>query len=393
MPAIQNEALANPLLLLWARESAGFKLEEAAKKVPINPEKLLACEQGTARLSIAQLRKLSNAYKRPLAFFYLPSPPMPEINLKDFRRMQGSEEQTTSPALRLEIRRAMFRREAAIEMYKDLEIEIPVFDLTTSLNVKIEKIGKQIRQKLKVSKEVQEQIQGEYSALNLWRDAIEAQGVLVFQASIDTNQMRGLSLGEFPLPVILLNRKDSPKARVFTLIHELTHLMLRVTGICDLEEQNQIEVFCNAVAGETLVPTDWIFNHKLVIENGSRTTWDDFVISTLADDFNVSYDVILRRLLNLGRTTKDFYQQKRKQMRREFEALKSAKSGEKKSGFAPPHTLAISNTGKTFAKLVLDSYRQKKISLMDASEYLGVKLKHLPKIEQALSTPTNFIGD
>lgn len=393
MPAIQNQALANPLLLLWARESAGLRLEEAAKKVPINPEKLLACEQGSARLSIAQLRKLSNAYKRPLAFFYLPSPPMPEINLKDFRRMYSNEERTTSPALRLEIRKSMFRREAAIEMYKELEIEIPIFHLTTSQNAEIKEIGKQIRDALKISKETQELIQSEYSALNLWRDAIEAQGVLVFQASVDTNQMRGFSLGEFPLPVIVLNRKDSPKARIFTLIHELTHLMLRVTGICDLGEQDQIEVFCNAVAGETLVPADWVLNHRLVIENGARTTWDNSVISALADDFNVSYEVILRRLLNLGRTTKDFYKQKREQMRREFEGLESAKAGEKKSGFALPHTLAISSAGKTFAKLVLDSYRQKKIGVMDVSEYLGVKLKHLPKIEQALSTPTNFIGD
>ncbi len=69
MAATGNEALINPQILAWARESAGFYIEEAAKKIPIEPDKLRSCEIGNDRLTISQLRKLCNVYKRLLAFF------------------------------------------------------------------------------------------------------------------------------------------------------------------------------------------------------------------------------------------------------------------------------------------------------------------------------------
>ena len=103
MSVAGNEALINPQILVWARESAGFYIEEAAKKIPVETDKLRSCETGIDRLTISQLRKLCNVYKRPLAFFYLPNPPQQETIPKDFRRLPEDEEKNLSPNLRLEI--------------------------------------------------------------------------------------------------------------------------------------------------------------------------------------------------------------------------------------------------------------------------------------------------
>lgn len=386
MPTVRNEAIINPEILLWARESAGFRVEEAAKKAQLKSDKLVACEHGKERLTISQLRKLSNVYKRPLAFFYLPKPPESEIDssIQDFRRLNNGEEQNFSSDLRLEIRKAKYRREVAIEMLNELEIEIPVFNFKTSLDNNIVETGSYIRNFLEVTTKRQEELKNDYEALNYWREAIEVKGVLVFQATLNLDEMRGLSIAEFPLPIILVNRERVIKARIFTMLHELTHIMLRSVGVCDLETQSKIEVFCNAVAGEVLVPTEWLSKIEIYNQNKREDDWNKESIGKLADYFSVSREVILRRLLTNLKISQSFYQRKRHQWLRDYEKSQEAETDKKSGGFAPPHTDAISKVGKNFTRLVVNSYYQNKIGLSEVSDYLGVKAKHLPKIEQAV---------
>lgn len=392
--SVRNEALINPSILAWARESAGFYLEEAANKIKVSSDVLKACELGEKRLSISQLRLLSNAYKRPLAFFYLPVAPEKEDIPKDFRRLDVKTKKTLSPQLRLEIRKAEYRREIALELYKELDLEIPKFDLKIFISSNIIEVGQPIRNLLNVDLNEQKKLQGEYAVLNFWREKFENVGILVFQAPmIHLNQMRGFSIDDFPLPIIVLNSKDHPKARVFTLFHELAHLLLRSGGICDLGEQNKIEIFCNAVAGETLVPTDSFINNSIVRENKKEADWNDEKILRVSKQFNVSREVILRRLLTIGKVSENFYKQKREKYLSDYKN-KNKKEGEdeKKSIRLPQHNKIISQSGKSFVRLVLESHRQNKIGLLDVSEYLGAKIKHIPKIEQAISGSTQMLG-
>lgn len=389
MPTVRNEAIINPDILLWARESAGFRVEEAAKKAQLKTEVLSACELGKKRLTIIQLRKLSNIYKRPIAFFYLPKPPKPEIdsNIQDFRRLNNDEEKQFSPELRIEIRKAKYRREAAIEMFKELEIEIPKFNLKTTLDSNVIETGSYIREFLQATQKSQEELKNDYEALNYWRESIETKGILIFQATLNVDEMRGLSIADFPLPIILVNRERVVKARIFTILHELVHIMLRSVGVCDLETQSKIEVFCNAVAGEVLVPTEWLSETEIYNKNQSEENWNKESIWWLADHFSVSREVILRRLLSSGKISQSFYQRKRHQWVRDYQDSKEKNIEKQSSGFAPPHTNAISKVGKNFARLVVNSYHQNKIGLSEVSDYLGVKTKHLPKIEQAIFNP------
>ena len=68
-------AQIHPELLVWARTTAGLTQEAVAKKVQIKPQLLQDWESGAANPSIAQLRKLGEIYKRPLAVFFLSQPP------------------------------------------------------------------------------------------------------------------------------------------------------------------------------------------------------------------------------------------------------------------------------------------------------------------------------
>ena len=72
--------------------------------------------------------------------------------------------------------------------------------------------------------------------------------------------MRGFCIAQKPLPVIVVNPKDSPYGRIFTIMHELVHIGLGKSVIQNTElredrpPDNPIEVFCNEVAAEVLVP-------------------------------------------------------------------------------------------------------------------------------------------
>lgn len=384
----RNEALVKPELLLWARESSGYALEEAAKRVPINPNHLLACEQGKAHLTIRQLRILSNIYKRSLAFFFLPTPPAPEGHLHDYRRMPDEPEGVTSPKLRVEIRKAKYRREVALDLYAELGEQPPVFLYEASPESGIDNVADKIRAILEVTLEQQIALRTDYTALNFWRDRIERQGILVFQSSVKINEMRGVSIWDRPLPIIVVNSKDTPHARIFSMLHELAHLILRATGLCLLQEKDKIEVFCNAVAGAALVPEQYFVREKLVLENRGSIDWHEAVIKSLAGRYSVSREVILHRLLALDYTNHAFYHRKMKQWQDEY---KTKKPGE--SVIIPQHIKTISSTGKTFARLVIDSYHQNRINLSNVSQYLGINVKHLANVEKALSNPSALAGE
>lgn len=380
-------AIVKPELLAWARQSAGLEIDEAAKKVQVTGARLSNWETGVESPTVSQLRKLGAAYKRPIAVFYLPEPPLDFKAMHDFRRLPGTLPRVQSPELRFEMRRAQDRRELAIELWQSLEGSPPEFNLRASLNENYEQVGTRIREALKITYSLQTTWTGYYQPFYKWRAALETAGVLVFQASaVDSSEMRGFSIGDQPLPAITVNIKDTPRGRTFTMLHELSHVMLSHGGLCDLEEQanpttedERVEIFCNMVAGAALVPAAYLLQEPLVKNKPKYTDWSDEEIRTLAARYGTSRETLVRRLLILGRVTERFYREKREQYRQEFAARRR-----RLSGFAPPDVMAVSRAGKLFARLVISSYYQDRVSASDVSDFLEVRLKHLRKIEAAL---------
>ena len=377
------EAIVKPAMLVWARESARMDIETAARKVPVSPDRLDLWERGEARPTINQLRKLGNAYKRPIAVFYLPEPPSKFQAMDDFRRLPEGVMLQESFALVFEIRNARNRRDLAIELVRAIGEELPDFPLAASISDDPERLAGEIREFLGVDVIDQINWQHGYKSFNNWRTALENAGVLVFQASdVEVDEIRGFSISDVPLPVIVVNIKDSVNGRIFTLFHELAHIMLREGGMCDLHEDDRYEAFCNRVAAATLMPRNRILQDQVVQSKTAVSEWSDTEIKYLANRYSVSEEAALRRMLSLGRTTSAFYAAKREQYQEEYLTYSSNRKG--KGGSVPPFRKAISRVGPAFAKLVINNYYQDYITASDVSEFLEVKLKHLPKIETAV---------
>ena len=385
-------AIVKPELLLWARHSAGLEIAEAAKKTQVTAERLQNWEAGAQCPTLKQLRKLAAVYKRPIAVFYLPEPPLDFKAMRDFRRLPGVLLRTLSPELRFEIRRAQDRRDLAIELWESAEGTPPTFPHKASLGDNSEEVATRIREALGVRYESQIGWTGYYQPFNNWRAALEGAGVLVFQAvDVEVSEVRGFSIGDQPLPAVIVNIKDTPRGRTFTMLHELAHIMLGHAGLCDLDEEadptseeERVEVFCNRVAGAAIVPRATLLQEDIVRDRKSPTEWSDDEIRTLANRYGASRETLLRRLLICGRANETFYRRKREQFLEEYKTHR-----QRVSGFAPPDVIAVSRAGKLFVRLVLDNYYQDRVTASDVSDFLEVRLKHLSKIEAQLQASTS----
>lgn len=391
----QVKAFINPAVLVWARMSAGYDLATVAAKLALDEERLATWESGGDQPTIPQLRKLADLYKRPLAVLYLPEPPMTFQPMHDFRRLPESGSRHFSPALTLEIWRAHQRHELALEMLAETGEVPPTFSLHTALGADVDQVGDTIRRALEVDYRTQSSWRDPRVAFLAWRSRIEALGVLIFQTStVERDEASGFAYWAETLPFIVVNRKDAYARRNFSLLHELAHLMLRQSGVSDLdvdaprsEDDARIEVFCNEVAAATLVPRAQFLSEALVSEKGAgRHEWPEETIKELATIYGVSREAVVRRLLTFNRTTATFYRQKRAQYAAEFReqlaAQKAASAHKPIPRNMPRETVA--DLGRTLVRLILENYHQDRLSLSEVSGYLGVKTRHLPGIEQRL---------
>lgn len=382
MPYKSQEISVAPTLLIWARKSMGLSIREVAKKLKTSEDVLSKWEAGEKKLTLNQVEKLAKIYKRPLAVFFLSDPPQDLPLPEDYRTMPMDKKKPFSSKTLLAIRRARRLQSLATELAKSLNREIITEIGSASLSDDPESLAIKIRSQLGIGIQMQFDWKDENEALSEWKKAVEKRGVFVFQIGMPLEEgIRGFSLLENRPPAIVLNLRDTVKGRIFSLFHEYGHLLLNNGGICDMEEiygeNKSIEKFCNHLAGAILVPKDALINHGLIKSKKYPSSWSDEILKDLAKSFKVSQEVILRRLVILDLADRNFYKKKRD----EWKKIEYRRGGK---GLRNPPKECIQRNGIPFVSLVLESNREDKITYKDVADYLSLRLKHLPKVEQLI---------
>jgi Zn-dependent peptidase ImmA (M78 family) len=383
-----------PSVLRWARESIGLSKDDVATKLKKTVSIVDSWEKGDEMPTLAQLDKLTIIYKRPLAVFFLPAPPIEKQLNQDFRTLPDANLNALPPEIRLSIRRVKRLQAVLSELYDGKNpIEHPLhksFKVAVAGN--FQDYALELRKHLNISIDMQASWRDERQALNEYKDCFEKNGLFVFQQSLsianDRNfSARGFSLTDTEFPVIVLNTKDSVHGRIFTIFHELCHILFNTGGIFSEMDMNalsieakQIEVFCNAFAGAFLVPSDYLKGEAVVRDVKRPQSWNDNTLVTLSKRYKVSSEVILRRLLDLGLTTNDFYSSKKV----EWET-KQKTSKPTKKGFKTPWDKCISEKGRGYISSVLIKHKEGRLSYRDVMDYLGISVTQVPKVETILN--------
>jgi Zn-dependent peptidase ImmA (M78 family)/transcriptional regulator with XRE-family HTH domain len=373
----------------------GLDLAAVSSKLKITEERLAAWEEGGESPTIAQMRKLAALYKRPLAVFYLPEPPVDFQPLRDFRRLPAAELGIQSPALHSAIRRAHFQREAALDLRALVGEPVSEAPRLMGAARDPEAVGHEARQLLNVDLQTQFSWDDPGRALRGWTEAIEELDVLVLQAQrIPTTEMRGFSVTEPEMPVIVLNGADYARAKIFTLLHEFAHILLNAAGVCDLHDRrvrnptDDIEVFCNRVAAAVLLPAKELAKEPLLQEAPSGGKWSGETISYLAERYAVSQEAVTRRLYALNLASWDFLQFKIREFRAAYEEQKrledEKRRAAKKPGGPSYYRMLIRDYGRAYTRLALEAYHRDDINASELSDYLDIKLNKLPRLEDEL---------
>ncbi|MCU1612626.1 MAG: hypothetical protein JWO98_166 [Frankiales bacterium] len=280
-------ALVEPSVLRWARESIDLTPAASAHRIGVPEGRVEAWEDGTESPTIAQLKKAATVYKRAFSVFFLPAPPTDFDTLRDFRRIAGAEAGRWSPALHAEYRRAHAQRENALEL-AELEGAEPSTAWRIEPLPSLDKdIAAAARAKLLAISPLSlpRGAGTAYDHLNVWVAALEEAGVLVLATSgglVEVAEMRGLSLYFDILPVIVVNGADSPRGRLFSLLHEYAHLLMHSEGLCDAisdaratSPNRRQEARANAVAADILMPAAAVLARPEVVARvNDPGSWD-----------------------------------------------------------------------------------------------------------------------
>ena len=225
------DAPVTPDVLRWAREMAGLDLDVAAKRANVSVDKLEAAEAGSRSLTLNQARKLADVYERPFALLFLPEPPSEAPFEVQFRRLRDAPNLPWPSAMR-----ALARRLPALQGEVDALLasteEEPRWPAAFAAlrDGRPHESGEALREAVGVSigeqKKAARQDALGYRAFRVWREAIENLGVLVLQdGALTVEEMRGFVSPHERVPAIAINTNDDIRSRLFTLVHELGHLI------------------------------------------------------------------------------------------------------------------------------------------------------------------------
>ncbi len=389
MPRKSIKIDVNPQVMKWARESAGADFEALQKRLNVSTKTIAEWEEGNKKPTLTTLQKLARYYKRPLAIFFLPEPPQEPPLPRDFRVLPEGQRKPLSMKARRAIRRARRVQTLATELMEmdpdKGELKVDVGKLTTRDNA--EMIATSERERIGITVDKQFKFKNSYEAFDSWRKALESLNVVVYQARLPVNEIRGFSILNHKLPIIVISISDAINARIFTLFHEYAHILLGISGICipsESHDDNQdVERFCDQFAGAFLVPRQNLEREDCARRVHSQSAIDDDCLNELARKFKVSNQVILRRLLDCSLTSRHEYSRKLTEILAEQEKKLLKKRQKQRYGLAPPKRCVLEN-GRLFSSLVFEARDRGLITRNDLADYLSINLKHMPKVEEYL---------
>jgi Zn-dependent peptidase ImmA (M78 family)/transcriptional regulator with XRE-family HTH domain len=376
-----------PSVIRWARESMGMSVEDVAHKLKRSSEEVRAWEsEGSASSpTYAQLESLAyKVFKRPLAIFFLPAPPDEIQPTREFRTLPDADLQTLNADTYVQVRKAHAYQITLKEVFdgRNPGERSIVRDVALDMQLSVETQASSVRKALGISLEDQLGWKTDELALKRWREAVEAHGIFVFKAPFKQKDISGFCLLDADFPLIYLNNGTTKTRQIFSLLHELAHLLLNVSGISKFEQsymsrlpvaERRIEQFCNKVAAEILIPSA-DFGQQIAGLPSDAESMQDHLYATLANRYGVSREAILRRLLDLERVSRAFYEQKAKL----WASQKKAASGG--DWYASQNTYLSDK----FAREVIGRHYRNQISVEQASEYLGIKAKNFAGLEQRI---------
>jgi Zn-dependent peptidase ImmA (M78 family) len=360
-------------VITWARERAGLSPQEAAQKFP----KIAAWEAGKVLPSYPQLESMADEFRIPVAVFFFPERPnVPRIE-ETFRTLPDTEFARLPRRIQFLLRKAKAFQLGLHELTqgRNPAERLITRDVEFTARMSADAVAARVREYLGVSLEQQMAWRNVDEALKEWRQALYRVGIFVFKDAFREESFSGFSLYDDVFPIIYVNNSAAKTRQIFTLFHELGHLLFHTSGIDPLDGQyverlpdrpRHIEVLCNRFAAQFLVP-EKAFEAAFV---GQRPTEE--MAEMLAGSFHVSREFIFRKFLDRDLITHEDYGR----AARQWAAQKQKGSG------GDPYWSKLAYLGRDYVALAFNQYHQNRIDETQLGEYLDMKPKNVGTLEE-----------
>lgn len=381
-------ALITKEMLEWARKRTLGTLDDAAKYLKIDKTKLEAWEHGESQPTFNQAQDIARRLKIPFGYLYLSRPPDESLPLPDLRVKPGTPPKNPSPDF-LEILYDAMRKQEWYRDYLIAEDADPVpFVNRYSMSSPVEKVAEDIRQTLNLDEKFRRKTRDQEDFYTKLVEQAESSGVLVLRTSIvgnntkrklDANEFQGFAMPDALAPLIFVNQNDYLSARIFTLMHELTHIWMGISGVSiqdyletPTSQDEPTQRRANEIAAEILVPA------KDLISRWQKYNDIDQGLEELRTYYRVSIFVVLRRVYDLGMIPFDTYHDK-------YDELREGIVPKKKGGGGGGYQTYFSRNSTTFATSILNSVSEGKMLPTQASKLLNVNPRLLYNMQNYLA--------
>ncbi len=369
----------NPERIAWCCADYGVTPGDLASELDIAPSSIERVMAGEDGMTFNQLRKVADYFGRGILFFLEADPvDVAGVHTAQFRTLTNQKPEVT-PTLKKFIERVEKQREVYLGLLEDMDETERVRFFPPDLQGKsLPEIASIVRNWLGL---------GDSNDFDSYRRALEEKGILVFRSNgfngkwqiPKENPIIGFTLYDTDCPVIVVKKQASESRQTFTLMHELGHLLLHrsssIDDDFDLNSHEGRERDSNSFAGNLLVPDNFL----AMINDAERplnVSEYDVWLCQQCKVWGVSYEVILRRLLDAGRLPQNEYNAYRQW--RATLIVQQTDTGSRKYRYREPKHLF----GDTYVRTVLDALNARHITLTKASSYLdSIKIKDLHSLE------------
>ena len=375
-------------VLAWAREEAGLTQVELAERTRFDVEWVQAWENAEARPTKGQFSKLVAALKRPSALFFLPEPPVEAGMPTTFRSAQALGDHRLGPDETRQIRWARRLQELAAWVLRDadsFQIRLDQYRLGQD-PIKIAAVE---RSKSGISTADQLAWSNPSEAFRAWRSHLEDQGILVMQLSMGKNNIRGFGAWNDYAPLVAVNTAYHPTARIFTLFHEVAHLLTRTDAACQnfvvpSQKDQSVERWCERFAASYLLPEEAL---KRVAANYGATpdspTADADTARLIANRFSVSTRATAIRLQETGIAEKTLYSAVVSQLAARDWNDASGGGG----GGEPASEKRIRQFGTRLPGTLLEAAGRGRLTIRDLADHLALNTGQLDDLKGLLNEP------
>lgn len=369
------EVPITPSVLRWAIAESGYTEPEVSSWIDGGEQTLAAWLEGTSRPSLTEMKDVAGRLHRQMATFLLPAPPADaEMSVK-FRHPLGGKQRSLNPIERRYVRRARRLQDAHAWLLAELgqpSLDIPRVSLAASP----EDTGKHIRELLGVGLEQQFEWRSASAAFDAWRDAIERLGIVVVLFPMGNASCRGFSIWSDAAPLIAVNTAWKDEARIFTLFHELGHLVTRTDSACALGDvatgtpDEPAERWCETFAAAVVIPIGGAGRLPGVTELRH--------LGRLANQYKVSLRAMAIRLIGDGKATWSLYR-----------SIPAAADNKREGGGGGTgrnrREIREDEFGHRGTGVFVEAVRREVITTSQALDYLDIPVAEFAQLEHAAS--------